>query len=186
MRSVELYPRRDKVIDFIKWKHGDQKRMHGGPYFLHPIAVTDILYDEFGVKDRETLMIGDCHDLLEDTQTTHAELTGVCGEAVANGVQLLTKVKPQLESKADKERWTIKYYLSLREAPHNVLSVKVADRIHNLREMQFANVDFQRRYLLDTTYLISALSGYADHSHMAYLQREHWLASERYINVIVG
>ena len=82
----------EKYIEYIKEKHGNQKRKQGTPYYLHPVAVCRILYNK-GIKDGNVLTAALFHDLIEDTTVTYDEIKEISNEKVAKIVKLLSKEK---------------------------------------------------------------------------------------------
>jgi (p)ppGpp synthase/HD superfamily hydrolase len=185
---LSVYPDRPLVVDFIRERHGEQKRLHGGPYYFHPISVTDILYEQFGVRDRNTLVAGDGHDLIEDTSTTYDELVAhpLFGKRPADLIMCLSK-PPRLDFSFDpmqKVEAAIDYYKTLRTAPFEARIIKIADRIHNLHETVFwaTNRKFFHRYLDDTILLMQALKGYVDQWQFDKLQHAFWEALGTFVD----
>lgn len=199
--DMAIYPEREKVIEMLRERHikddgSLQTRRHGGPYFMHPIAVTEILHNRFNETRRNVLIASDCHDLLEDTQTTYQELYGWYGEEVANIVKALTKppkvrqdgfysiVIDGVEYNSEKthyEEIAFAYYKTLRKSTPGAIEIKVCDRIHNLSEMQFTDKRFQRRYLTDTMLLVTAIDGVAPEQYLNALKYEFWNAANNYV-----
>lgn len=122
-RDIELI---DTAYDFCKYAHRIQKRKTGERYFEHPRAVALILIDEIGITDARIISVALLHDVLEDTHLlTMARAEKLFGKDVAVWLDFLTKH----ESAAT-------YYNRLsEEAPWQVLLVKFADRLHNIRTM---------------------------------------------------
>ncbi|MFA7660630.1 MAG: hypothetical protein WCX60_05480, partial [Anaerovoracaceae bacterium] len=81
-----------------------------------------------------------CHDLLEDTSITPDELLACCGEVVLAAAKLLSK----------SPGYVMEDYLCAIRKDHIAYAVKVADRIHNLKEARMADIQFQRQYLEET------------------------------------
>ncbi len=120
------------ALHFAADKHRDQRRKDAGasPYINHPIELTQVLVDEGGVDDIETLMAAVLHDTVEDTQTTRDELAARFGEVVASVVMECTDDK-SLEKPLRKRA-------QVEHAPHlsqRAKLVKLADKICNLRDM---------------------------------------------------
>ena len=72
-------------VEFIRKKHGEQKRIQGTLYYLHPVAVSKILESKGFSKDYQ--IAGLMHDLLEDTDTTYDELLGISNIEIAEAVR---------------------------------------------------------------------------------------------------
>ena len=137
-----------KCFEYMKEKHGDQKRKHGAMYYTHPVAVAKMLKDKgFGVDYQ---VAGLFHDLLEDTDSTYDELVALSNPEVAEAVRLVTKEKG----------YDMTEYMARINANHMAKMVKLADRVHNLAEAKFASEKFQRKYVKETDdYFIDLAKG---------------------------
>ncbi len=138
-----------KAINFITSKHANQKRQSGEPYIVHPIEVASILTNV--LKDKETIIAGILHDVLEDTDTTYEEIKELFGKSVADIVQGVTKIgkfqfKDVQEQKAENYR---KLLLSMSKDPR-VIIVKLADRLHNMRTLDCFRREKQVRIARET------------------------------------
>lgn len=129
----------EKYIEYIKEKHGNQKRKQGTPYYLHPVAVCRILYNK-GIKDGNVLTAALFHDLIEDTTVTYDEIKEISNEKVAKIVKLLSKEKGYKMAE---------YIKGIREDKSAKL-VKLADRLHNLSEATSGTEEFQKKYIKET------------------------------------
>lgn len=125
-------------IDYIKEKHKDQKRSQGTPYYLHPIAVSNILKRKGCSIDIQ--IIGLLHDILEDTDTTFEELIHKSSYDIANIVRILSKTKD----------YNMEAYIQGIKDNEIAKLVKLADRLHNLSEAHMTNLKFQKRYIEET------------------------------------
>jgi len=121
-----------KALAFSAHKHRDQRRKdaEASPYINHPIALADVLVNEGGVTDTETLCAALLHDTVEDTATTHEELVDAFGSRIARIVAEVTDDKdlPKAERKG----------LQVEHAPHisrEAKLVKLADKLCNLRDV---------------------------------------------------
>jgi guanosine-3',5'-bis(diphosphate) 3'-pyrophosphohydrolase len=121
-----------KALAFAAHKHRDQRRKDAAasPYINHPIALANVLTNEGGITDTETLCAALLHDTIEDTQTTHTELTAAFGPAIAGIVLEVTDDHRLL--KHERKRLQIEHAAAL--SPKAKL-VKLADKICNLRDM---------------------------------------------------
>ncbi len=138
----------EKAVEFMKEKHGDQKRKQGTPYYTHPLAVAKLLKDK-GFSE-EYQITGLFHDLREDTNATYEEIINLSNENVAASVELLTK----------KPGYIMKEYIEQIKANDIARMVKLADRIHNLSESIYANSTFQKRYIKETkTWFVDLAKG---------------------------
>jgi len=116
--------------------HGSQKRASGDPYFAHPIEVAGILTDYR--LDTATIVTGLLHDLIEDTDVTRAEVDRLFGEEVGELVEGVTKLS-RLETTADYKRQAenLRKFILAVSKDVRVLLVKLADRLHNMRTLNF-------------------------------------------------
>lgn len=112
--------------------HTGQKRHTGEPYITHPVAVATILAEIR--MDKESIMAGLLHDVVEDTSVTKAEIARQFGDTVADlveGVTKLTKIEFQSRTEAQAENFS-KMVLAMAK-DIRVIIVKLADRLHNMR-----------------------------------------------------
>ncbi len=122
-----------KALTFSARKHRDQRRKdaEGTPYVNHPIELLNILVNEAGIEDAETLAAALLHDTIEDTETRVEEIENEFGLVIASLVMEVTddKTLSKLERKA----------MQIHHAPHlsdKARLVKLADKIANLRDIQ--------------------------------------------------
>ena len=138
-----------KALEFVEEKHAGQFRKSGDPYVVHPVEVAIILA-ELGM-DRDTVVAGLLHDVLEDTETTYEELKENFGKDVADIVEGVTKLgkihfKDVETQKAENYRKLIlAFSKDLR-----VIFVKLADRLHNMKTLQFFPREKQVRIAKET------------------------------------
>lgn len=126
------------ILDFIKNKHEGQTRIQGTPYYLHSMEVANILADKG--YDEVYQIVGLCHDLLEDTDTTYEEIQKLTTKEIADAVQLLTKEKG----------YDMTNYINNIKGNELAKMVKLADRLHNLREAHVASETFIQKYIKET------------------------------------
>ena len=145
----------EKAYDFALSAHKSQRRHSGDPYISHPLAVADIL---LSLKlDTSTIVTGLLHDTLEDTLTTENELKDEFGEEVVklvNGVTKLSKIETYTENKFQAENFR-KLILAMSK-DIRVLLVKLADRLHNMRTIQFIPEENRRKRIASETIEIYA------------------------------
>ena len=116
--------------------HGEQRRASGDPYFSHPIEVAAILTD---LKlDDATIAAALLHDTIEDTEATRAEIDSLFGPDIGALVEGLTKLKKlDLVTKEAKQAENLRKLLLAIADDVRVLLVKLADRLHNMRTLDF-------------------------------------------------
>lgn len=127
-----------KALAFATEKHKGQFRIGGLPYITHPVAVAQLLREQG--YDETYQIAGLFHDLLEDTDATLSEIEALGGRQVADAVQRLTKTEGYVMSE---------YIAGIKESPM-AMAVKAADRLHNLRCAVETDLDFRRRYILES------------------------------------
>ncbi len=140
----------NRAYVFSMQKHGSQKRASGDPYYSHPIEVAGILTDLR--LDDQTIATAILHDTIEDTLTTHEEITAKFGENIARLVDGVTKLS-KLEALTDNERAAEnlrKFFLATSD-DIRVLLVKLADRLHNMRTLHFIKDETKRRRIAKET-----------------------------------
>ncbi len=126
----------NKAYNFALDAHQNQKRDEGVPYIIHPVAVAKILTD---LKlDSATITTGLLHDTIEDTKVTFETVKKEFGEEVANLVDGVTKLS-ELENKAsnNSKAENFRKLILATSKDIRVLLVKLADRLHNMRTIQF-------------------------------------------------
>ena len=126
----------NKAYNFALDAHQNQKREEGVPYIIHPLAVANILTE---LKlDSATITTGLLHDTIEDTNVTYDTVKKEFGEEVANLVEGVTKISA-LEDKASNtsKAENFRKLILATSKDIRVLLVKLADRLHNMRTIQF-------------------------------------------------
>ena len=148
----------NKAYDFAVNAHKHQKRKSGDPYYIHPVAVADILTD---LKlDSATIVTGLLHDTIEDTETTYGIVLNEFGKEVADLVDGVTKIsaleeKTITNSKAENFR---KLILATSK-DIRVLLVKLADRLHNMRTIHgFESEEKKSRIAKETMEIYAPLA----------------------------
>ncbi len=148
----------NKAYVYAMQKHGTQTRANGDPYFSHPLEVAGILTD---LKlDDATIAVALLHDTIEDTDATRAEIDQMFGEDIGRLVEGLTKIsKLDLVSKRAEQAENLRKLLLAISSDIRVLLVKLADRLHNMRTLQFMPVEARTRIGQETLDIYAPLAG---------------------------
>ena len=139
-----------RAYDLAQEAHGDQCRKSGEPYIIHPLWVAIILADL--EMDKETIAAGILHDVVEDTQISEEEIRRDFGDDVALLVDGVTKLgrlsysSDKLDVQAENLR---KMFLAMAK-DIRVIIIKLADRLHNLRTLQFMKPEKQKEKARET------------------------------------
>ena len=138
--------------------HGEQRRASGDPYFSHPLEVAAILTD---LKlDDATIAAALLHDTIEDTEATRAEIDNLFGADIGALVEGLTKLKRlDLVTKEAKQAENLRKLLLAIADDVRVLLVKLADRLHNMRTLDFMPAASRRRNADETLEIYAPLAG---------------------------
>lgn len=129
--------------------HQGQTRLSGEPYLVHPMEVAGLLADLR--LDVPTVVTGLLHDTIEDTLTTREELAGVFGEEVANLVEGVTKISKILfKTKEESQAENFRKMLLAMANDIRVILVKLTDRLHNMRTLQYQPEPKQRSIARET------------------------------------
>jgi GTP pyrophosphokinase len=139
----------ERAFVFARQKHGDQKRASGAPFMLHPVKAALVLVDYR--LDAETYAACLLHDVLEDTQTTAKELEESFGAKVASLVEGVTKLRGlNYLSREETNLENVRKILLAMAADLRVVLIKLADRLHNMRTLQYLSEDKQQRIAQET------------------------------------
>ena len=131
-----------RAFDFAVTAHEGQKRRDGSPYVTHAIAAARIA-GEMGLDD-ESIMAALLHDVLEDTDTTHEELEKEFGPDVADIVEGVTKLtRVQYSTLEETQMENLRKMLMAMAKDIRVILIKLADRLHNMRTMEFQSPEKQ-------------------------------------------
>src|SRR5215212_4652965 len=138
--------------------HGTQTRASGDPYFSHPLEVAAILTN---LKlDDATIVAALLHDTIEDTAATRGEIDEVFGPEIGALVDGLTKLKKlDLVTREAKQAENLRKLLLAIAADVRVLLIKLADRLHNMRTLDFMPPEARRRTAEETLDIYAPLAG---------------------------
>ena len=140
----------DKAYNFAKKSHGDQKRKSGEPYIIHPLHTALILADL--ELDKESIMTGLLHDVMEDTAATREIMIKEFGEEVTDlvdGVTKLTKLDYDVDKVEEQAENLRKMFLAMAK-DIRVILIKLADRLHNMRTLMYMTPEKQKEKSKET------------------------------------
>lgn len=142
---------------FAATAHAGQTRLSGEPYLSHPLAVADTLA-EMGF-DEPTVVAGLLHDTVEDTRVSIEELDEHFGEEVADIVDGVTKISMiPFDNKEEAQAENIRKMILAMSHDMRVLMVKLADRLHNMRTLDFQKAHKQKRIAQETMDIYAPLA----------------------------
>ncbi len=147
-----------KAFEIAKGLHEGQFRKSGEPYIIHPIAVAKILAS-FGM-DNETVVAGLLHDVVEDTDYTREQLVEDFDSRIAllvDGVTKLGNIKYDSKEVAQAENFR-KMFLAMSK-DIRVLIIKLADRLHNMRTLEYMPTNKREEKALETLEIYAPLAG---------------------------
>lgn len=147
-----------KAYRYAEKMHENQKRASGEPYFTHPCAVAEILVD-LGL-DAPTVAAAFLHDVIEDTPATADDIKREFGEEVYNlvdGVTKLDKIKFQSHEEEDAENFRKIFVAMAKDV--RVIIIKLADRLHNMRSLNYLSNERQQRIAKETLDIFTPLAG---------------------------
>ncbi|NLH00766.1 MAG: bifunctional (p)ppGpp synthetase/guanosine-3',5'-bis(diphosphate) 3'-pyrophosphohydrolase [Clostridiales bacterium] len=147
--------------------HSGQKRKEGSDYVTHTIAAAQICV-EMGL-DEDSIIAALLHDCIEDTSLTYTDIAKHFGNTVADLVEGVTKLtRVQYTSKEDEQMENMRKMLLAMAKDIRVILIKIADRLHNMRTMEFQSKEKQRTKSLETMEI------YAPIAHRLGMQRVKW------------
>ena len=148
----------NRAYVYAMMAHGGQKRASGDPYFSHPLEVAAILTD---LKlDDATIVAALLHDTIEDTEATRTEIDTIFGAEIGALVEGLTKLKRlELVSREAKQAENLRKLLLAIANDVRVLLIKLADRLHNMRTMEFMPPASRKRIAEETLDIYAPLAG---------------------------
>ena len=156
-----------KAYCYAAKAHEGQTRKDGSPYITHPLAVANIVAD---LKlDTDALCAALLHDCIEDTKSTHEDISREFSPTIADLVEGVTKLtRINYVSMEEKQMETLRKMLMAMSKDIRVILVKLCDRLHNMRTMQYQTPEKQREKSRET------LEIYAPIAHRLGMQRIKW------------
>lgn len=134
----------DKAFNLANEAHGEQRRKSGEPYIIHPIAVSTILLDELGM-DMHSITAALLHDVVEDTDYELSDIRNEFGDEIALLVDGVTKInRMQISSREEQQAENLRKMLMAMSQDIRVIIIKLADRVHNIRTLQYVPEEKRR------------------------------------------
>ena len=126
----------DKAVEYANVKHKFQKRKDGSPYIIHPLAVAEVVA-EMGL-DMDAILGALLHDCIEDTDASHEDIEKLFGATVAELVEGVTKLtRANFSSTEQAQMENLRKMFMAMSKDIRVVLIKIADRLHNMRTMQY-------------------------------------------------
>ena len=157
----------DRAVDYANRKHKLQKRKDGSPYIIHPLAVAQIVA-EMGL-DCDAILGALLHDCIEDTDASHEDIEKIFGPTVAELVEGVTKLtRANFSSSEQAQMENLRKMFMAMSKDIRVVLIKIADRLHNMRTMQYQTPEKQIQKCRET------MDVYAPLAHRLGMQKIKW------------
>ena len=157
-----------QAYEFARDLHGPQLRKDGSPFITHPLAVAQIVAEDLHL-DSESIEAALLHDTIEDTDATHEQLAKLFSPTVADlveGVSKLTRV--HYTSKEEEQMENLRKMLMAMSKDIRVILIKISDRLHNMRTMEYQTPEKQKQKSFETMEI------YAPIAHRLGMQKMKW------------
>ena len=168
----------DRAVDYANTKHKNQLRKDGSPYIIHPLAVAEIVA-EMGL-DTDAILGALLHDCIEDTDVTHDDIDKLFSPTVAELVEGVTKLtRANFSSSEQAQMENLRKMFMAMSKDIRVVLIKIADRLHNMRTMQYQSPAKQVIKCRET------MDIYAPLAHRLGMQKIKWELEDtslRYLN----
>ena len=146
-----------KAFDLALESHKDMRRKSGEPYIYHPIAVAQIAAEEIGLGTT-SIVCALLHDVVEDTHLTLEDIEAQFGKKVAKIIDGLTKISGVFDPNSSLQAENFRKMLLTLADDVRVILIKLADRLHNMRTMEFMARHKQLKIASETSYLYAPLA----------------------------
>ena len=154
-KKVELIT---KAFNFARQAHKGVRRQSGEPYIMHPLAVARIVCAEIGLGST-SICAALLHDVVEDTDYTVEDIRNLFGEKIAMIVDGLTKISGGVFGmQASEQAENFKKLLLTMSEDIRVILIKIADRLHNMRTLEFMPVNKQYKIAGETLYIYAPIA----------------------------
>ena len=158
----------EKAYQFAAAHHGEQKRKDGSPFITHPLSVAQIVADELHL-DSESIIAALLHDCIEDTEATYDDVAKEFSPTVADLVEGVSKLtRTHYTTKEEEQMENLRKMLMAMAKDIRVILIKIADRTHNMRTMEYQTAEKQQQKSLETMEI------YAPIAHRLGMQRMKW------------
>ncbi len=157
----------DRAVEYARDKHKDQLRKDGSPYIIHPLAVAEIVA-EMGL-DVDAILGALLHDCIEDTDASFDEIAKLFGATTAELVEGVTKLtRANFSSTEEAQMENLRKMFMAMSKDIRVMLIKIADRLHNMRTMQYQTPEKQIIKCRET------MDIYAPLAHRLGMQKVKW------------
>ena len=157
----------DRAVAYAEAKHKNQKRKDGSPYIIHPLAVAEIVA-EMGL-DLDAILGALLHDCIEDTDASHDDIAKCFGNTCAELVEGVTKLtRANFSSTEQAQMENLRKMFMAMSKDIRVVLIKIADRLHNMRTMQYQSPAKQISKCQET------MDIYAPLAHRLGMQKIKW------------
>ncbi len=157
----------NKAVEYAQEKHKNQKRKDGSPYIIHPLAVAEIVA-EMGL-DTDAILGALLHDCIEDTDASHGDIETLFGPTAAELVEGVTKLtRANFSSTEQAQMENLRKMFMAMSKDIRVVLIKIADRLHNMRTMQYQTPEKQILKCRET------MDIYAPLAHRLGMQKIKW------------
>ena len=156
------------AFEFADKAHEGQLRKDNSPFVTHPLAVAQIVAEELHL-DSESIAAALLHDTIEDTAATHEQIAELFSPTIANlveGVSKLTRL--HYTSKAEEQMENLRKMLLAMSKDIRVILIKISDRLHNMRTMEYQTPEKQKQKSFETMEI------YAPIAHRLGMQKMEW------------
>ena len=156
-KNEESWNKIKRAYFLAKEAHAGVRRRSGEPYMLHPIAVAQIAVDEIGLGAK-SVIASLLHDVVEDTDYTVEDIEHIFGPKIASMVDGLTKMSGVFNADTSEQAEYFRKVLLTLSDDVRVILIKIADRLHNMRTLQFMPLNKQIKITGETIYLFAPLA----------------------------
>ena len=147
----------EKAFALANEKHKEQKRKSGEPFIIHPVAVASMLGEMD--MDMPSIIAGMLHDIVEDTSVTIGEIRELFGDEIAYLVDGVTKLKRiPMSTKEELQAENLRKMFLSMASDIRVIVIKLVDRLHNMRTLQYVNTDSQITKARETLEIYTTLA----------------------------